>query len=248
MHIFNLSLALVYELLVSYTYTKHVFVSCIIIIGINLFIYKLLLFPTNQKPDRHLVMGNYSNAMKPDKFTGVNSKRCQTRVQLWLIHVFWVVSNPLALPLRSEKEVQEFTVATTVFVRCVLSVLSDQLCDVYMNIKSVAEQWEVLEHKFFVGRKLYVMEYHDFRMTDGRSVVERADEFQLIVRELKQHGHVLPDKFVVSCIIAKLHSSWKNFATTLKHKRQQIFVEDLSSDLNAEKKAGTKDGPKAPKG
>jgi hypothetical protein len=66
-------------------------------------------------------------------------------------------------------------VATMVFVRCVLSVLSNQLCDVYMNIKSVAELWEALEHKFSVsdaGRKLYVMEYHDFRMIDGRSVVE----------------------------------------------------------------------------
>jgi hypothetical protein len=42
--IFILSLALVFELLVSYTYMKHVVVSCIIIIEINLFISKLLLF------------------------------------------------------------------------------------------------------------------------------------------------------------------------------------------------------------
>ena len=80
---------------------------------------------------------------------------------MWLsaMGVFWVVSNPPVLPLGSEKEVQEFTVATTIFVGCVLSVLSDQLCDVYMNIKSVAELWEVLEDKFFAsdaGRELYV--------------------------------------------------------------------------------------------
>jgi hypothetical protein len=42
--IFILSLALVYELLVSYTYTKYAVVSCIIIIEINLFISELLLF------------------------------------------------------------------------------------------------------------------------------------------------------------------------------------------------------------
>jgi len=67
-------------------------------------------------------------------------------------------------------------VATMIFVGCVLSVLSDQLCDVYMNIKSVAELWEVLEHKFSafdIGRELYMMEqYHDFRMVDNRSIVE----------------------------------------------------------------------------
>jgi len=79
----------------------------------------------------------YTDAMKPKKFTGVNFKRWQTRAQLWLttMGVFWFMGNPLALPLGSEKEVQEFTMATTIFVGCVLSILSDQLCDVYMNIK-----------------------------------------------------------------------------------------------------------------
>jgi hypothetical protein len=95
--------------------------------------------------------------------------------------VFWVVSNPPTLPLGSEKEVQEFTAATMIFVRCILSVLSDQLCDVYMNIKSAAELCEAFEHKFYApdaGRELYVMEqYHDFRMVDNRSVVEQAHEF-----------------------------------------------------------------------
>ena len=86
-------------------------------------------------------MAGFSDAMKPEKFTGVNFKRWQTRAQLWLsaMGVFWVVSNPPALPLGSEKEVQEFTAATTIFIRCVLSVLSNQLCDIYMNIKSAAE-------------------------------------------------------------------------------------------------------------
>jgi transcription elongation factor GreA-like protein len=76
-----------------------------------------------------------------------------------------------------------------IFVRCILSVLSDQLCDVYVNIKSATELWEVLEHKFsasYAGHELYVMEqYHDFRTVDNRSVVERAHEFQLIMRELE---------------------------------------------------------------
>jgi hypothetical protein len=53
-------------------------------------------------------------------------------------------------------------------------------------------------------------------MVDGRSVVEQAHEFQLIVRELEQHGHVLPNKFVTCGIIAKLPSSRRNFDTTLK--------------------------------
>jgi len=195
----------------------------------------------------------YSDAMKPEKFTSVNFKRWQTRAQLWrtAMGVFWVVDNPPALPLGSEKELQEFTVATMIFVGCVLSVLSHQLCDVYMNIKSAAELWETLEHKFGAadaGHKLYVMEkYHDFKIVKNRSVVRQAHEFQLIVRELEQPGHVLADKFVAGGIIAKLPPSWRNFAITLKYKRQKISVEDLLASLDVEEKAWAKDAPpKAP--
>jgi hypothetical protein len=69
-----ISLTLDSELLMSYAYTKHNVVPPIIV-GIILFVTKLLLFPIIQKSDKHLVMGNYSNAMKPDKFTSVNFKR-----------------------------------------------------------------------------------------------------------------------------------------------------------------------------
>jgi transcription elongation factor GreA-like protein len=124
--------------------------------------------------------------------------------------VFWVVSNPPALPLRFEKEVQEFTTAMTIFIECLLSVLFDQLCDVYMNIKSATELWEALEHKFGAtdaGHELYVMEkYHDFKMVENRSVMKQAHEFQLIVRELEQLGHALPDKFVAGGIICQVAS------------------------------------------
>ena len=65
--------------------------------------------------------------------------------------------------------------ATTIFVRCVLSILSDQLCGVYMNIKSATELWEALEHKFGaanVGHELYVMEkYHNFKIVENHLVV-----------------------------------------------------------------------------
>jgi hypothetical protein len=60
-------------------------------------------------------------------------------------------------------------------------MLFDKLCDVNMNMKSAAELWEALEHKFSasdVGHELYVMEqYRDFRMVDNHSVVEQAHEF-----------------------------------------------------------------------
>ena len=51
----------------------------------------------------------------------------------------------------------------------------------------------------------------------------------------------LPDKFVAGCIIAKLPPSWRNFATGLKHKRQEISVENLIASIDVEEKARDKD-------
>ena len=62
------------------------------------------------------------------------------------------------------------------------------------------------------GSELYVMEqFHDYRMVDGRSVVEQAHEIQTLAKELEMFGYVLPDKFVAGCIIAKLPQVWTNF-------------------------------------
>jgi hypothetical protein len=46
---------------------------------------------------------------------------------------------------------------------------------------------------------------------------------------------------VAGCIIAKLPSSWRNFASSLKHKRQKISVKNLIASLDVEKKARAKD-------
>jgi hypothetical protein len=54
---------------------------------------------------------------------------------------------------------------------------------------------------------------------------------------LEQLGHILPDKFVAGGIIAKLPSTWRNFATALKHKRQKISIVDLLAGLDVEEKA-----------
>ena len=52
---------------------------------------------------------------------------------------------------------------------------------------------------------------------------------------------MLPDKFVAGGIITKLPPSWRNFATLLKHKRQEFSVPDLIGTFDVEEKARAKD-------
>ena len=208
--------------------------------------------PTIQKPYLcyrqfpELNMGHLSDALRPDKFTGVDFKRWQYKTTLWLrsLKVF-EASEGLPEGTISDEDQNKFKETNTAFVGLVLSALSNKLFDVYMHITDAKELWEALNAKFGVadaGSELYIMEsFHDFRMANNRSVVEQAHEIQCIAKELEHAKCALPDKFVAGCIIAKLPSSWRNFATTLKHKRQEISVENLIASLDVEEKAWAKD-------
>ena len=205
--------------------------------------------PTIQKPKYRqfpeLTMAGFADALRPDKFTGVHFKRWQVKTTLWLtaLKVFHAsVGAPEGITDEDRRKFQE---ANTMFVGCILSVLADRLCDVYMHINDGKILWDALNAKFGAtdaGSELYIMEsFHDYKMVNNRSVVEQAHEIQCIVKELELLKCVLPDKFVAGCMIAKLPPSWRNFATTLKHKRQEISVENLIASLDVEEKARAKD-------
>ena len=59
-------------------------------------------------------------------------------------------------------------------------------------------------------------QFCDYKMTDERSVVQQTHEIQSLSKELEYFKCVLPDKFVVGTIIAKLPPLWNNVATSLK--------------------------------
>jgi hypothetical protein len=59
---------------------------------------------------------------------------------------------------------------------------------------------------------------------------------QLLAGEIASLGCALPDKFVAVGIIAKLPATWRDFATTLKHKREDISTEDLVIALDVEER------------
>jgi hypothetical protein len=65
------------------------------------------------------------------------------------------------------------------------------------------------------------------------------------VGELAHFDCVLPNKFVVGGIIAKLPPTWRNFAMTLKHKKEAMTVESLIATLDVEEEARSKDVPRS---
>ncbi|CAN6356432.1 unnamed protein product [Urochloa humidicola] len=79
-------------------------------------------------------------------------------------------------------------------------------------------------------------QFYDYKIVDDHSVVEEAHEIQALGKDLMNVRYELPDKFVASDIIAKLPPTWRNFATSLKHKRQEFTVAGLTGTLDVEEK------------
>jgi hypothetical protein len=213
----------------------------------GLFIIRLF-FPTIQKPDYAyfygLAMAKASDAMKPERFGGENFRRWQTRAKFWLMSLgLWWVIHPM-FPLPEEQEAQ-FENANNTALGCLLTILADQLYDVYMNYTSATAVWDALEQKYAeaeASRWLYVCEkFFDFSMDNAKSIVTQAHDLQLLVGDIAHLGCALPPKFVAAAIVAKLPAEWRDFATSIKHKREEISMEDLIAALDVEEKARAKD-------
>jgi hypothetical protein len=204
---------------------------------------------TIQKPNvRHFSVRGFAAALKPDLFYGKNFLIWKAKMELLLtiMSCFHAAEGkPINLPPEDEAK---FKAEDNLFRGAVISALDSKFQKSYIILPTGKEMWNALVEKFGVtdaGSELYLMEQlYDYKMVENRSVVEEAHEFQALAKELELFPCRLPDKFVAGGIIAKLPPSWKDFATSLKHKRQEFNVEELIGTLDVEERARIKDSEK----
>ena len=74
-------------------------------------------------------MAGFADALRPDKFTGVHSKRWQVEIRLWLV-VLHAWEARLGIPTgdHSSEERRKFTDANKLFAEGVISVIVWLMC------------------------------------------------------------------------------------------------------------------------
>jgi hypothetical protein len=177
--------------------------------GIKIY-YKMPKPLTIQKLDccDRLSVTSFAATLKLNAFDRSNYKRWRDRMILWLTAMN-IINAAKGKPEQfTSEEEQVFTTADNLFRGVVISVLAENLVNFYLTAACGKELCDTLETKYGVsdaGSELYVMEQNcDYKMVDGRSIVEQAHEIQSLTKELEGFKCELPDKFVAGCIIAKL--------------------------------------------
>nr|XP_009766946.1 PREDICTED: uncharacterized protein LOC104218206 [Nicotiana sylvestris] len=98
--------------------------------------------------------------------------------------------------------------------------------------------WNALEKKYKTEdaglKKFVAARFLDFKMIDIRSVITQVQELQVIVHDLLAEGMVINEAFQVAAFIEKLPLLWKDFKNYLKHKRNEMTLEDLIVRLRIE--------------
>ncbi|KAK2999717.1 hypothetical protein RJ639_023815 [Escallonia herrerae] len=121
----------------------------------------------------------------------------------------------------------------------ILSGMTDSFYDQYSKkSKTAKELWDTLKSVYRAEvastKKFLVSNYMDFKMIDDRHVYVQVRELQLIANDICAAGMVLDENFHVGAIVTKFPPTWKEYRNKLKHKKEDLALDQLMQHLHIE--------------
>ncbi|CAM8956477.1 unnamed protein product [Rhodiola kirilowii] len=183
-----------------------------------------------------------ANFGKLEKFEGVNFRRWQRKMHFLLttLKVVHVLSTPIPVvnddaPIDAIRKRSKWENDDYICRGHILNGMSDLLFDLYQNVEFAKELWDALEAKYMqedaLSKKFLMSNFNSYKMVDSRPVMEQFNELTRILGQFTQYGMKMDDAISVSSIIDKLPPSWKDFKRTLKHKKEEMSLEELGGEL-----------------
>ena len=196
-----------------------------------------------------------SDFVKLEKFDGGNFIRWQKKMKFLLttLKVAYVLN--MARPVEKDDE----TIAETrerqkwdnddyICLGHILNGMSDSLFDIYQSSPSAKDLWDKLETRYMredaTSKKFLVSQFNNYKMVDGKPVMEQLYDIERILNNYKQHNMHMDETIIVSSIIDKLPPSWKDFKRSMKHKKEDISLEQLGNHLRLEEEYRKQEGIK----
>jgi len=110
--------------------------------------------------------------------------------------------------------------------------------DIYQSSPSAKDLWDKLETRYTredaTSKKFLVWHFNNYKIVNDKSLMEQLYEIERILNNYKQHNMNMDETIIVSSIIDKHPPSWKDFKRTMKHKKEDISLEQLRNHLRLE--------------
>jgi len=127
----------------------------------------------------------------------------------------------------------------------ILNSMPDTLFDVYQGMESAKELWELLENKYMTedasSKNFLVSQFYNYKIVEGRSVLDQLHEIQRILSHYKQHKMHMDETIIVSSTMDKLPPFWKDTKRILKHKKEEMSLKELANHLRIEEELHVQD-------
>ncbi|KAK0599632.1 hypothetical protein LWI29_007129 [Acer saccharum] len=183
--------------------------------------------------------------VKLDRFDGGNFIRWQKKLHFLLstLNVVYVLTTPKPVEHDDETMAQirqrrKWEQDDYICKGHICNAMSDALFDQYHVVATAKEIWDSLEAKYMVedatSKKFLASKFFDYKMVDSRRVVEQFHEIRHILNQFSQHKMNMDESVIVSAIIDKLPPSWKDYKRSLKHKKEDVTLEELGQHLRIE--------------